>query len=628
MTDTDSPLSTLGRLTAVEITNYRGYRGNFRLNVPNGENLIIYGENGSGKSSFYHSIRTFLEAPDLRIRDGSTARMRALNIADNAYRFTTEPPELSLEFGPQIFKWNTVKNDPRSEPIRLLNQGKGFLDYKALLEVHYVRDGEDGGVDLFPLFVKRLLPYYTYPTDRGTVSFQSGWLSLKSKVIARWRGNAESDFRRDLAFFNDALETTVDQIAEGANAMLTAFGDEFAVTFTLERADFRTSPKRIIGPKLLVRPAYRALEIRDYHDFFNEAKLSALAICMFFAALKGSPATGLRLLALDDVLIGLDMSNRVKVLDLVHEHFSSWQILIFTYSRAWFESLKERVKADQWNAAWIPILLREEKTESDESPRIVAEGNGDLLETAERHLQRRDFTAAAVYARKALEAFCHVTCAKAALSVIHIANPKHRTLEHLFVALRHRLDELLDDSRRAMSLRLLQRLEIAREYVLNRNAHFDVEEEDTLSAEVATGVDSVRRFVAFLKEQDWHNSNFVSGRKLSSQERMTADITVARDLAARGAPRQCQLALRRAYDNFWVVYGKRIGALVPIGMELNAPNISSTAEQQNRISAEDKLALSAAKPYLYGTVKGPNFSLTRFETAVSLLEQLSAGGTE
>src|SRR5580704_41321 len=165
MTNIPIPVSALGRLTAIEITNYRGYRGNFRLNIPNGQNLIIYGENGSGKSSFYHSLRTFLEAPDLRIRDSRTARTRGLNIADNAYRFTTEAPELSLEFGTQVFKWNAVKNDPRSEPIRLLNQGKGFLDYKALLEVHYVRDGEDGEVDLFPLFIRRLLPYYTFPTD-------------------------------------------------------------------------------------------------------------------------------------------------------------------------------------------------------------------------------------------------------------------------------------------------------------------------------------------------------------------------------------------------------------------------------------------------------------------------------
>jgi hypothetical protein len=132
----------------------------------------------------------------------------------------------------------------------------------------------------------------------------------------------------------------------------------------------------------------------------------------------------------------------------------------------------------------------------------------------------------------------------------------------------------------------------------------------------------------FLKDQDWSDSNFVGGRKLSSQEKMDADIAVGRALAARGAPRQCQLALRRAYDSFWKIYGKRIGALVPIDMELNASNISLTAGQQNRIPAEDNLALAAAKPYLYGSVKEPNFNLASFEMAVSLLERLSAGGTE
>ena len=55
---------------------------------------------------------------------------------------------------------------------------------------------------------------------------------------------------------------------------------------------------------------------------FNEARLTALAICIFFAALKDSQtATGLRLLVLDDILIGLDMENREKVIDLIRENF-------------------------------------------------------------------------------------------------------------------------------------------------------------------------------------------------------------------------------------------------------------------------------------------------------------------
>jgi len=51
------------RITGIEIANYRGFAGDsFRLTLNQGENLLIYGENGSGKSSFYNSLKDFLHA--------------------------------------------------------------------------------------------------------------------------------------------------------------------------------------------------------------------------------------------------------------------------------------------------------------------------------------------------------------------------------------------------------------------------------------------------------------------------------------------------------------------------------------------------------------------------------------
>ena len=55
------------------------------------------------------------------------------------------------------------------------------------------------------------------------------------------------------------------------------------------------------------------------HSFLNEARLSALAICLFLGALKESPATGLRLLVPDDILIGLDMAIREEGQDEIAE---------------------------------------------------------------------------------------------------------------------------------------------------------------------------------------------------------------------------------------------------------------------------------------------------------------------
>lgn len=611
------------RLTKIEVENYRAYRGLFQLDLPKGENLLIYGENGAGKSSLYHTLRTFLEAPDWRIVvDKKTNKTRPLSVNDHHHRFTNQPPSIKLKFGPHSFQWTEAINDTGQSQMRQLNKSKGFLDYKALLGVHYVPMDQGSDIDLFPLVIGRLLPYYPYPYRGQSISFQSGWESLKIFVKKTWNGDASKRFKEDLDTFNDALERTVHDLGVRASAMLNSFGDEFKVEFHYEKAEFKRGPKRIEGPRILVRPAFRREQLTDYHSFFNEARLSALAICLFFAALKDSPATGLRILALDDILIGLDMTNRVKVIDLVNDHFSDWQILIFTYSKAWFERLKERIKSPGWAVEWKSIVLWEEWQDEEKSPRVVAYGSGDLLEMAERHLQRKDYTAAAVYSRKALESLFHSTCAKASLFVLHVELPKQRKVEHFLRSLEHRLKELIDDAKRSKALELFGRLEHARSFVLNQNAHFDVEEEDTLSGEVGAAITVVKELTAFLDEQSWDKVNFQSGRNISTTEQMNTQITCARALVAKGAKRQCQDAIKAAYSFFCQEYGKKLGVLMPIGADNTAPSIWKAAEEQAKIPAEVKVRLDASKPYLFGSVKVGKFDENKFEEAAKLMEEL------
>ena len=70
------PISPLGRLTKIEIENYRGFRGRFELDLPDGCNLIVYGENGAGKSSLFHALSDFVENPDRKIDDAETGKSR------------------------------------------------------------------------------------------------------------------------------------------------------------------------------------------------------------------------------------------------------------------------------------------------------------------------------------------------------------------------------------------------------------------------------------------------------------------------------------------------------------------------------------------------------------------------
>lgn len=45
------------RITKISIDNYRAYIEPLDLELPAGENLLVYGENGSGKSSLFKALQ-------------------------------------------------------------------------------------------------------------------------------------------------------------------------------------------------------------------------------------------------------------------------------------------------------------------------------------------------------------------------------------------------------------------------------------------------------------------------------------------------------------------------------------------------------------------------------------------
>ena len=53
------------RITKIEIKNFRAFYGMYQLDLHKaGKNLLVYGENGSGKTSLYQALKIFLESSD------------------------------------------------------------------------------------------------------------------------------------------------------------------------------------------------------------------------------------------------------------------------------------------------------------------------------------------------------------------------------------------------------------------------------------------------------------------------------------------------------------------------------------------------------------------------------------
>lgn len=130
----------------------------------------------------------------------------------------------------------------------------------------------------------------------------------------------------------------------------------------------------------------------------------------------------LRLLVLDDVLIGLDHSNRLPLLHMLTETFSDWQIVLLTHDRVWFDMAQFEIKeTGNWNCIEIydseQPLMDENGIIQKYIPAPLVHDVQDLnlpatlLKKAGTFLQEGYLPAAANYTRSAFEAhlkiFCH-----------------------------------------------------------------------------------------------------------------------------------------------------------------------------------------------------------------------------
>ena len=74
---------------------------------------------------------------------------------------------------------------------------------------------------------------------------------------------------------------------------------------------------------------YLGIENVDHLEILNEARLSALAISIYLAAIVTNPIvqkTNYKIIFLDDIFVGLDMSNRLPLLEILQKFWQDGEI--------------------------------------------------------------------------------------------------------------------------------------------------------------------------------------------------------------------------------------------------------------------------------------------------------------
>lgn len=81
--------------------------------------------------------------------------------------------------------------------------------------------------------------------------------------------------------------------------------------------------------------------------YLSESHLNSLGIAAFLASAKLFNKSN-HFFVLDDVVTSLDASHRLRLLRLLKQEFSDWQILLLTHEPVWFEFIKKEMRPAGW----------------------------------------------------------------------------------------------------------------------------------------------------------------------------------------------------------------------------------------------------------------------------------------
>ena len=434
------------RIDKIEVKNFKFFKDVFSLKV-NMKNLLLYGENGSGKSSIYWSIFTHFQAyTKERVEAQKYFTAHHPQNLRNRFVGDTEDSYIAITFDDGEGNTKTIKDSntdyyPDSVPklrfMRGATMSSDFLNYKLLSSLFDFRNSEDNQV--FGIFEKEVLPYidFTEPyqkidgTPTNILNAGEWWKYIKNvyktdgliphnakKTSSFNRGTIEYKTYQDhISAFNRLLNEKLQMLVIRANAIIRdVFHIEAEIILTTEGAVFNRyvgfrrysalleNPKIYLKAKMTSPLLVDGSPINHPRSFFNEAKITCMALALRLAILEDHATTEEfpSVLLVDDLLISLDMPFRRMVIRQMLTYSNRFQTFIFTHDRAFFHLVKSEIERSGNLEEWLSLdLYAKESIAGNVEPAIVEEN--DYIENAKYHFQMLEIPASVNALRKAAE---------------------------------------------------------------------------------------------------------------------------------------------------------------------------------------------------------------------------------
>lgn len=331
----------------LELANFKAFDSPFVLE-PEGRNMLIFGENGSGKSSIAAALRM---AFHYRRMLGRFAR-KGVNRETELRRFLSSFTYLNGRMG--------------AEPTVKFN-GVSFLEQ---------------------------IPHNTHcaiitPASLNPEDLRAGEVSpYKPDTINYRRIAAATDY---VFWDDDEAPDAIDrlqQVVQEVNALLeTRFYERFRIGIATD--------DMYIYLKDEVTGLYAS---EDLHKYFNEAKINLAVLLLLLVTIKREYALhgsddSHNILVIDDVVTSLDACNRTFVVEYLLSEFSSYQLVMLThnigFNNTFLTMVKEAGRGAQWQSLTLYVKAGSPQAYEYEAFRSCKELLADITGNQGQHSDNR-----------------------------------------------------------------------------------------------------------------------------------------------------------------------------------------------------------------------------------------------
>lgn len=437
------------KLQKIELENFKFFKKPFEFPL-DGKNILLYGENGSGKSSIVWGLYTLMESHKKAVADvqkyfdpnnDQHLRNRYSKRNDHSSIKTTFIPVTSGRL-PKVYEisdTNISTQTAGDDFIRLTTAAFDMFNYRMLSDWIYQKNSRN--IDLFGGFVKDIFKYLyfrrAYVRIDGTIPVQEGktaeewWQYIKSvKLPLTRRGQVNrgtleyTRFMTLLRDFKNEMDAVLMQVERSANDMLhNNLGlpniavqiDMTDVPFNLLKPNCKRYKDGMVhNPSINVKASMIDINIpgwttniKHLATFFNESKLTCIGIALRLAISDYkliSIGDVSPVLCIDDLLLSLDMSARIPVIKLLLKKANDRQMMVFTHDRAFFDTMSMFIREAGKQGDWkFYEMYEKESRQLGQAPEHLFLKSLTYQEKAEKYFEGGDYPAAANYLRKYCE---------------------------------------------------------------------------------------------------------------------------------------------------------------------------------------------------------------------------------